>query len=363
MTFIVNIAACTSHGDWLATWRSLLAGKPVLVNTGSLAGQGAVAIPVAAVASLDRALSADATGPAVRLARTVADALDAPRDAAWYIGSNHGEAELVRALLRELTKPEAQAVLYDEILSLDAARAFRLYSACTSGLSVLAAAVFDLDDGLHDDAAVLAVDALSAIETIGFARSGALSGDRAWPFLNSRAGLTIGEGAVAVRLARVAAGASTKVLGIGLGCDAHHPTDPHPDGRGTDLAIQAALTQAGLAPSNVAAIVAHGTGTPKGDEAELRAIMSVWCGDPPPVTSVKGCAGHLMGASGLLNLAVAHESSRTGLLPPINSAGTAAGIAPCVVVDQPMQIVPGAPVLAIASGFGGNTVAVVVAAR
>ena len=60
MTYIVEIAACTCFGDWPATWKGLLASKPVLANTGSLAGQEAGSIPVACVGGLGRAAVAGA---------------------------------------------------------------------------------------------------------------------------------------------------------------------------------------------------------------------------------------------------------------------------------------------------------------
>jgi len=358
---IRRIAARTSLGDWPTTWTGLLAARSVWTSTSVLAGLDIVELNVGAIANLNRELFGTGEGPALRLARSVLNDVEPDGDTPLYVGSNHSEAELVRTLLGEPTPGQGVAMLDDRITPAQSVRPLRSYAACAAGLHALIAAAHDLvESDAPRRALVLAVDALSVIETMGFTRAGALSAQGARPFSVERDGLTIGEGAVLVELDRFPEAHHVRILGIGMSCDAFHPTDPDPSGQPLQRAIRMAMTDAGLDSTKIAAIVAHGTGTPKGDEAETAALIAIWGLRPPPVTSVKGSVGHLMGAAGLLNLAVACEISRTGLAPPTCEIADHQHLGDWVVTGSSRAVPCGAPVICLASGFGGNNVAIVV---
>jgi 3-oxoacyl-[acyl-carrier-protein] synthase II len=135
-----------------------------------------------------------------------------------------------------------------------------------------------------------------------------------------RGGLVIGEGAAVLVLeseehAR-ARGAEilAEVAGYGASNDAHHITAPRPDGLAAMTALRKALADAGVDPSQVGYVNAHGTGTKLNDAAEALVLRTVL--GEVPTSSTKSMTGHLMGAAGALEAAVSVQALRTGLLPP-----------------------------------------------
>jgi len=147
------------------------------------------------------------------------------------------------------------------------------------------------------------------------------------PFDRGRRGFVMSQGAAALLLeaedvARDRGADPLAVLaGFGESSDAHHPTAPHPEGRGAAQAVAAALADAGLyayAADGIDHVNAHGTGTPAGDAAELAALDAVF-GDRArsiPLTATKSSTGHLLGASGAVEAVVAIRTLQTGLIPP-----------------------------------------------
>ena len=108
------------------------------------------------------------------------------------------------------------------------------------------------------------------------------------------------------------------MLGFGASGDAGHITQPDEDGTGAARAMDCALRDAGVAPEDVDYINAHGTGTPLGDKAETRAIKSVF-GEHAyrlSISSTKSQLGHLLGASGGVELVLTIKALLSGLVPP-----------------------------------------------
>lgn len=361
---IAAVAAVTSLGaDWPATWLALLEGRTAVSGSAVLGLFAAADFPVSAVCALGRGIDPAGHGPCSRLFDTLLEQLAPAPGARLYASSNHGESDLLRSLLDGMNTAQAQALLGEPLAYTARGRARFTYAACGGGLQAAVHAAFDCADGMAGDAVVVSADALSVIETVGFARAGALGKQGARPFADDRDGLLIGEGGAALVLSGGTAGPDAiHLLGVGMSCDAFHPTDPDPAGTSLERSIRMCLGDAGLAPQQVAAVIAHGTGTKKGDAIELEVLQKVWGGAPLVVTSVKGQVGHLMGAAGLFNLLVGKEASSTGLVPP--TAGTSSDPAggPVVRGDY-ISITSGAPVLCLASGFGGNNVAVLVGRR
>ena len=106
------------------------------------------------------------------------------------------------------------------------------------------------------------------------------------------------------------------VRGYGTVADAFHPSSPEPSGRWEQRAMELALEEAELDPDTIDAVVAHATGTPKGDTAEIRAINNLFGGRGLPVTSLKGTIGHTGAAAGAMGLLAGITAMHDGKLAP-----------------------------------------------
>ncbi len=139
------------------------------------------------------------------------------------------------------------------------------------------------------------------------------------PFDQSRRGLVLGEGAAFLVLehkeAALQRGARIwgQLAGFGISSDAHHWTEP--SSAGQIVAMQAALQDAGIAAKDVVAVNAHGTATPTGDRVELASLGAVFDGHPVLVSSTKSVHGHLLGASGAIELAACLMSLQREMVP------------------------------------------------
>ena len=144
------------------------------------------------------------------------------------------------------------------------------------------------------------------------------------PFDRARSGFVMSQGAAALLLESEAgaaargAGPLVELAGFGAASDAHHPTNPHPDGRGAAAAVREALVDAGLAPAEIDHINAHATGTPAGDAAELAAFDASLgtAARTIPISATKSSTGHLLGASGAVEAIIASLTMRDQILPP-----------------------------------------------
>jgi len=144
------------------------------------------------------------------------------------------------------------------------------------------------------------------------------------PFDKGRDGFVMGEGGGVVVLESLAhaqargARIYAEVIGYGCAADAYHMVQPPENGEGGARAMRRALADAGLEPSAVGYINAHGTSTPQGDIAETRAIKAVF-GEHArrlAVSSTKSMHGHLLGAAGAVELIASVMALREGILPP-----------------------------------------------
>lgn len=144
------------------------------------------------------------------------------------------------------------------------------------------------------------------------------------PFSKSRDGFVMGEGGACLILEELehalARGAKiyAEVAGMGMSADAYHMTAPHPDGLGASVVMRNALEDAGMKPEDIDYINVHGTSTPLGDIAELKAIKHVF-GDHAyklNISSTKSMTGHLLGAAGAIEAVASVMSVLNDIVPP-----------------------------------------------
>ncbi|MBT4919329.1 MAG: beta-ketoacyl-ACP synthase II [Flavobacteriaceae bacterium] len=149
------------------------------------------------------------------------------------------------------------------------------------------------------------------------------------PFDATRDGFVLGEGAGALILEEYehakkrGAKIYAEVIGGGMSSDAYHMTAPHPDGIGVERVMLNCLKDAGITPDKVDAINTHGTSTPLGDTAELKAISKVFGKHTEKINinSTKSMTGHLLGAAGAIEAISSILSINNNIIPPtINHA-------------------------------------------
>ena len=144
------------------------------------------------------------------------------------------------------------------------------------------------------------------------------------PFDKDREGFVLGEGAGALILEEyehaVSRGANiyAEIVGGAMTADAHHITAPHPDGKGATNVMRLAIQDANMTPKDVDYVNVHGTSTPLGDIAEIKAIQNVF-GDHAKnlnISSTKSMTGHLLGAAGAVETIAAILSVKNNIVPP-----------------------------------------------
>lgn len=227
--------------------------------------------------------------------------------------------------------------------------------ACAASACAVGRAAADIDAGRTDRAIVLSCDALSEFIFSGFASLGALDLQQARPFDRHRAGLNLGEAAAIMVLQSPHLPDGGKVIGRiagwAMSADAIHVTSPDPQGRGLARAIRSAIAAAGITPSDVAFIAAHGTGTQYNDTMELAAFQQVF-EQPLPVFSVKWGTGHTIAAAGMVQLIAACNARKINMVPPnaltLSPEDNAAGW-----VSHCTTAVHDGYMLSVNSGFGG----------
>jgi nodulation protein E len=200
---------------------------------------------------------------------------------------------------------------------------YTISTACSSSNHAIGQAFWMVRSG----AAEMAITGGSeAVFSLGFLKAWeamrVVSPDTCRPFSKDRRGLILGEGAAMLVLEPLdvarARGASIlgEIVGFGMSSDAFHITQPSPDGAAR--AMRAALSDAGVEPSQIDYINAHGTATLANDAAETTAIRKVFGAhaDRLQVSSTKSMHGHTLGAAGAIEAAATLLALRNGILPP-----------------------------------------------
>ncbi len=201
----------------------------------------------------------------------------------------------------------------------------------------------------------------------GFSNMTALAGDGvSTPFDRDRHGFVMAEGCGILVLEEmdmaISRGATIlgEVLGAASTADAHHITAPAPGGVGAINCMRLAIEDAGLQPSDIVHVNAHGTSTGKNDEAEAHAMEAVFGLPGPAVTSTKGVTGHALGGAGAIEAVAVLLSMSHRLIPPtwghLNPDPELPAID--IVAGSPRPWEPG-PSMSNSFGFGGHNGSVV----
>ena len=151
-----------------------------------------------------------------------------------------------------------------------------------------------------------------------------------------------------------------EILGYATTADAHHITAPSPGGVGAIKCMTRAIADAGLQPSDIAYVNAHGTSTPLNDAAEAQACAQLFGTPGPYVTSIKGVTGHSLGAAGAIEAVSVVESMIRGIIPPTaNTTAVDPELPPInVVLGEGQEWTPG-PTISNSFGFGGHNASLI----
>jgi len=244
--------------------------------------------------------------------------------------------------------------------------ALDLFGACAAGNLAIEAGRRRLLDGECDLALVGGADGFSQLAFVGFMRARVMAAECCRPFDQARDGLLVGEGAGVLVLERDShararnAPVRARVVGAANVCESYHPTRPHPDGDGLSRATVAALEDAGLSPSQIDYVCAHGTGTPHNDAIEVKVLERCF---PQGVafSSIKALTGHPMGAAAALEaICCVLSLERQTLIPTWNLNQF---LQPCSLdaVRNAPRSAPLTHVVNNSAGFGGYNSSVVLA--
>jgi 3-oxoacyl-(acyl-carrier-protein) synthase len=229
-------------------------------------------------------------------------------------------------------------------------------TACSSSANAIMYGARLIKHGYAKRAIVGGADSLAKFTINGFNSLVILSSEKCKPFDKGRSGLNLGEGAAFLVLEREEDCQGKKVYaevrGYANANDAYHPSSLSDNGDGPYLAMQGALQSAGLQPSDIDYINAHGTGTENNDLVESTAMKALF-GTPPPFSSTKSNTGHTLGAAGaieavfsLLNLTGQELYASLSFKEPI----TETGLSP--VLSYTKKEIN--HVMSNSFGFGGN---------
>jgi 3-oxoacyl-[acyl-carrier-protein] synthase II len=250
---------------------------------------------------------------------------------------------------------------------------FTPVTACAAGASAIGLGRELLRGGIADVVIAGGAEApITPFYVSAFSRMRALSRNTdpqtaSRPFDRARDGFVIAEGAgifvmeTADHARARGAHVHAHLAGYGASGDAHHVTQPHPEGLGAKIAMRAALEDAGLPAAEVGYVNAHGTSTPANDIIESGVIAEI-IGAEVPVSSTKGVTGHLLGGAGAIEAAYAALAIEHGVIPmTANLAEVDPRIDANIVYERsiPREL---RYALSNSFGFGGQNVSLLLAA-
>ncbi|MCF0190661.1 MAG: beta-ketoacyl-[acyl-carrier-protein] synthase family protein [Marinilabiliaceae bacterium] len=241
-------------------------------------------------------------------------------------------------------------------------------TACSSSANTIATGCRLIAAGLADVVICGGTDALSSYTIDGFKSLMIYDKELCRPLSSDRTGLNLGEAAGYIVIAsddylkNLKADTSQMIYikGDGNACDAYHQTALSPDACGPTMAMQKALSKAGLTPDGIDYIHMHGTGTANNDSTELHAIRNIFGASAPSFSSTKGHTGHTLAAAGVLGVIFSYmaieSQSAWGTLRLTSPMDSECGHPP-LSKNTPMRI---NNVISNAFGFGGNCTSIII---
>jgi 3-oxoacyl-[acyl-carrier-protein] synthase II len=247
-------------------------------------------------------------------------------------------------------------------------------TACSSGAHALGEALRHIRHGYADvvlaggaEACVIPL-AMGGFTSMQALHTGTVVERASIPFDAERSGFVLGEGAGALILEdwehahRRGAPIYAELSGFGAACDAYHMTAPDPAGSGAIRAMTRAIADAGLEPTDIGYINAHGTSTPLNDKGEVLAIKAVFegSGSCPPVSSTKSMTGHLLGAAGAVEALICAFAVRDGFIPATINHRVPDPACDLDVVPNVGRETPVTHAMSNSLGFGGHNATLIV---
>lgn len=237
-------------------------------------------------------------------------------------------------------------------------------NACAAGANAVGHAADLIRSGMAEIVLAGGYDALCELVFAGFDSLQTLSPDACRPFDKNRTGLMLGEGAAFLVLEsedharRRGATVRGSVAGYGQTTDRLHLTQPAQDGSPLTGAMKQALRSAGMEPSRVGYINAHGTGTRFNDGAEATAFLGIFGDTDVRISSTKAALGHTLGAAGAIEAVLCLMALETGDLPPqINVTDPEPSVARFLVLPGEKKRLEAA--MSVNLGFGGSNAALI----
>ena len=254
---------------------------------------------------------------------------------------------------------------------------FATVSACASSAHAIGEAALMIRRGLADVMFAGGAEApVARIGVAGFNAMGALStrnddpAAASRPFDSERDGFVLAEGGAVLVLEEmeraISRGAPVigEIAGYATTDDANHMVQPAPGGLGAARAMRLALQDAGLDPSAIDYINAHGTSTQLNEKLETEAIKAVFAEDAyrVPISSTKSMTGHLLGAAGSLEAAFCLQAMRDGCIPPTINQTTPDPACDLDYVPNAARAATLAHVMTNSMGFGGHNASLILGA-
>ena len=252
---------------------------------------------------------------------------------------------------------------------------YSIASACATGNFCILNSIMHIQNGEADlmlagasDACVIPVGmaGFSAAKALSTRNDDPAAASRPWDA--NRDGFVMGEGAGVLVLESLESALErgapivAEVLGGFATCDAHHMTEPRPDGVGVNFAIDKALELTDVKAEDVNYINAHATSTPAGDLAELRVLQNKFKASGAKINSTKSMIGHLLGAASAVEAVVCIKAITTGEVHPnINLETPDEGVDTSMLVGPTREKIDVKVALSNSFGFGGHNSAVLFA--
>jgi 3-oxoacyl-[acyl-carrier-protein] synthase-1 len=279
------------------------------------------------------------------------DEMPDPAKTAFILSTTKGNIEWLGQAPDKRLYLHHSAALIAAALGLSS-KPFTVSHACVSGVVALQQALRLIRSGRYDHVIVTGCDRFTQFVLSGFQSFQAVASGPCRPFDASRQGINLGEAAATIILSRAPENEPlAQLLSGATSNDANHISGPSRTGEELAMAIDRALTMAGISAKDIDMISAHGTATLYNDEMESKAFALAGLLHAP-VHSMKGYVGHTLGAAGVLESAMIIAALRQQQLIP--SAGfETLGVPAPIQVTRTMQAADLRYVLKTASGFGG----------